>query len=522
MTDLAVHKVRIHGAVPGSAPWAAAEALLQAMAPTGGDHSVLIVRRLRLDGFRGDEARDRLAALCRRAVRPALAATGITPGAEAVWFRDEAEALACLTADLISGSAASRWYWRSRLPTAPYGTSRLAQVWLREVRWLPATLRLLESGTPGAGVRAVAALTSAEAALLLAALLPGQLGGSAPLPTTVSRIAAKPGEHLSGPSPPLPPAPRTAARWTRLLPVGVMSLPPGPRELLAVAMVLAAEPAAATGELRAWARAVDRRAARTIADAGEWLATASGAKKWLPATSDPPAGGRSPDRTVISAVADQSRTEIIAEPDERPGSAVIEVSRSNGAEIAEPSPEPALIDTDLVLAADPTRPMRPDDEPEPPAYGPLDRWPDAVWSGHATACYLLNLLLRCAEEPSWADLLRFTRRVLRGRPGVRRRARDPLWPLLRGLSGADRISAPPVPTWWQPALGYLGEHRLGPEVFAQPGEISVTRTHVDVVLDIEQTDLAVRIIGLDQNPGWVRSLGRVVSFHFEDARRSLP
>ena len=173
----------------------------------------------------------------------------------------------------------------------------------------------------------------------------------------------------------------------------------------------------------------------------------------------------------------------------------------------------------------PTRhrqPTLPGNEPEPPAYGWLDRWPDAVWSGHATACYLLNLLLRCDEEPSWADLLRFARRVLRGRPGVRRRARDPLWRVLHGLSGADRIPATSVPTWWPPALDYLSEHRLGPEVFAQPGRIAVTRTHVDVILDLEQTDLAVRTSGLDQNPGWVRSLGRIVSFHFEDVPRSQP
>lgn len=84
------------------------------------------------------------------------------------------------------------------------------------------------------------------------------------------------------------------------------------------------------------------------------------------------------------------------------------------------------------------------------------------------------------------------------------------------------MPATAVPTWWPPALGYLSEHRLGPEVFAQPGRIAVTRTHVDVVLDLEQTDLAVRISGLDQNPGWVRSLGRIVSFHFEDVPRSQP
>ena len=270
MTDLAVRAVRIHGAVPGPSPRAAAEALLQAMAPTGEDHGVLIVRRLRLDGFRGDQARGRLAELRRRAVRPALAASGAAwaaPGAEAVWFRDEAEALACLTADLIAGSAASRWYWRSRLPTGPYGTSRLAQVWLRDVRWLPAALRVLESGTPGASARAAAALTTPEAALVLAALLPARLSGPAPLPAAASRPDAEPADQLVQPATLLP-APPNGCSLGRLLPPGVMSLPPGQRELLVVAMVLATEPAAPAGELRAWARAVDLLAARPIAAGG--------------------------------------------------------------------------------------------------------------------------------------------------------------------------------------------------------------------------------------------------------------
>jgi len=162
------------------------------------------------------------------------------------------------------------------------------------------------------------------------------------------------------------------------------------------------------------------------------------------------------------------------------------------------------------------------ERPQPPTYEPLDRWPAVVRSPHATACYLLNLLLRYDQEPSWADLIRFARRVLRGQPAARRRARDPLWGLLQDLSGADRILASPVPTWWSTALDYLAGHRLSPQAFARPGRMAVTRTHVDVVLDLEQTDLAVRISGLDQNPGWVRSLGRVVSFHFEDTQWSLP
>jgi hypothetical protein len=204
-----------------------------------------------------------------------------------------------------------------------------------------------------------------------------------------------------------------------------------------------------------------------------------------------------------------------------PGSGRVEPSKPSGSRAPGPGAEPALPSIErLEPPLDEMQRPLPADEPEPPAYELLDRWAGAVWSRYATTCYLLNLLLRFDEEPGWADLLRFGRRVLRGEPGARRRARDPLWRLLRDLSGAARLPARPVPPWWQPALAYLSEHRLAAPIFAQPGRITVTRTHVDVILDLEQIDLAVRISGLDQNPEWVRSLGRIVNFHFEDAHRS--
>ena len=49
---------------------------------------------------------------------------------------------------------------------------------------------------------------------------------------------------------------------------------------------------------------------------------------------------------------------------------------------------------------------------------------------------------------------------------------------------------------------------------AMPGRVQVTSTHVDVVLALEQLNLAVRVAGLDRDPGWVPSLGRIVLFHF--------
>ncbi len=47
-----------------------------------------------------------------------------------------------------------------------------------------------------------------------------------------------------------------------------------------------------------------------------------------------------------------------------------------------------------------------------------------------------------------------------------------------------------------------------------PGLVRVTSTHIDVVLSLEDVDLAVRVAGLDRDPGWVALLGRIVLFHF--------
>jgi hypothetical protein len=517
MTDLAVRTVRIRGTAPGSAPRAAAEALLRAMAPTLDDHGVLIVRRLRLDSFRGDDARARLAQVRSRAARPTLAASGVpsAQAADAVWFSDEAEALGCLTADLIAGSAAARWYWRSRLPTSPSWGSSLAQVWLRDARWVPAALRLIESSTPGAAARAVAALSTSEASLVLTAVLPIAGTTAPPLWTSSPRLDRRLGslEVVEA-----SPAPRTASRWARLLPSGFMALPHAQRELLAVTMVLAVEPAAPVAELRAWARAADLPAARPIAPAGARPASAAPA----------PPGTRTPDPTPTAAGDHRSGRGIAAEdardhPAGARGSGPAAPVEPYGAPIAGIAHQSAVPrDEPIERPGNRTQPPLPAEEPEAPAHGPLDRWPEAIWSEYATACYLLNLVLRFEPEPSWAHLFRLARRVFRGRPGARRRARDPLWTLLQDLAGAGRIRSAPAPVWWPAALGYLAEHRLDATAFCRPGRIAVTRTHVDVILDLEQIELAVRITGLDQNPGWVRGLGRIVSFHFEDRPGSRP
>jgi hypothetical protein len=54
-----------------------------------------------------------------------------------------------------------------------------------------------------------------------------------------------------------------------------------------------------------------------------------------------------------------------------------------------------------------------------------------------------------------------------------------------------------------------------PLPLAQPARLWVTETHLDLDLETAEVDLAVRISGLDLDPGWVLWLGRVVRFHYD-------
>jgi len=50
----------------------------------------------------------------------------------------------------------------------------------------------------------------------------------------------------------------------------------------------------------------------------------------------------------------------------------------------------------------------------------------------------------------------------------------------------------------------------------RPGRVTLGRTHWDVQFDLQQTDLRLRRLALDSNPGWVPWLGRVVQFHYDE------
>ncbi len=476
-----------------------AEALLDGLGgAVTADRSVLVLRRLtwRVDQLSPAGARDLLEVRRRTAVRPARTRDGAR--ADAVLFADEVELLTCLTRDAVAGDL-DAWYWHDLLnstslqvlPSGPLPPVRggrigavLAAVWLARPRWVPAVLAALPLP---AAVQAVSVLTPAEAAQVRAAV-------QAEYGLTVPQEPAPPlrpaggsgGAHVAEASPqarhpdmtrPLP--------WTRFLPAtAVTGLHPEQHALLGVALSLRTLPALARGPRLAVA-------VRTLLDA------------------DAPA-----PHTVAAAAPQQVEA---GRPDEPPMAA------------AAPAREADLPQRrdEVPAATDAEDATPPGDSAE---SAPDTRWEQGVRSSFASALYLVNLLpLLVADDDvsAWALLDAVARGLLPDdQPD------DPLWQLLAHPDAQqfapaspvvpERTSAPASPVAPERAVhlvatvrAALEEHEVPVEALCRPGWITATATHLDVVLTLEQIDLAARVCGLDRDPGWVPELGRIVAFHFE-------
>jgi hypothetical protein len=65
------------------------------------------------------------------------------------------------------------------------------------------------------------------------------------------------------------------------------------------------------------------------------------------------------------------------------------------------------------------------------------------------------------------------------------------------------------------ALGLAVASGLAGLLLAHRARVTVTATHLDVVFSLAELPLAIRLAGLDRDPGWVPAAGRFVAFHFE-------
>ncbi len=67
----------------------------------------------------------------------------------------------------------------------------------------------------------------------------------------------------------------------------------------------------------------------------------------------------------------------------------------------------------------------------------------------------------------------------------------------------------------------LGHTATLDDMLRRPGRIHLTSSHVDLVQPLDSVSLAARLAGLDRDPGWLPSEGRVVLFHFRDTMLAL-
>jgi len=103
--------------------------------------------------------------------------------------------------------------------------------------------------------------------------------------------------------------------------------------------------------------------------------------------------------------------------------------------------------------------------------------------------------------------------------------RDPVWRLLADLSGRGRryLRRPRrLPAQVEALLARLALALGGDRpadipaiVCRHSAGISVTESRVDVHLALSDLPLALRVAGLDRDPGWIPAAGRSVAFHFE-------
>jgi len=100
-------------------------------------------------------------------------------------------------------------------------------------------------------------------------------------------------------------------------------------------------------------------------------------------------------------------------------------------------------------------------------------------------------------------------------------APDPWW----GQSGPPQVasSLSAWTAWVTPFVRYRLtaaldaplDANLTAALFAVPGVLHLSAMHVDWTAPLDAVSLPVRLAGLDRDPGWVPSFGRVVLFHFD-------
>jgi hypothetical protein len=515
--------------------------------------AILCVRKLRLQapwrnqpGWPAGVQRQ-VQALLPSAARPFREA--VPTNAPAVLFADEAELLACLARDRSRGDAGA-WWWHTLFGEAA-GELLVQRVLLEAPEAVPSALALLaESGLAADALRSLPLSYCERLAAAVAATfaVPGWTDDPA-----VDAAAPDRGSPAPPPGGTAPPRGEALAAAYVHLPAEreVVALVRPQRALLGISLLLCRAPAlarsaAVAAALRegSWPSGPDARTATRVVESPAHPSVPSAAFVRGVPGEPPRKHGSEPEPHDPGSVTDAAGR--VAVPVVPRGVAV------------DPAPAAARAGAD---AEPPVHraPAAPATQPFPKAE-PAARREVGVESGFAGVLYLVNLALYLEIYGDFTQPMRpglalpigdFLALAGERACGLALRD-DPLWEVLAALAGraADEPPGcdfeppaegphPPTPSlrtghqteterlasWLDPLMATLEaraalalgvpEGEALPWLCAQPGRVVLTPTRLDGYFSLAAHPLAIRIAGLDRNPGWVPAAGRILEFHYD-------
>lgn len=437
----------------------------------------------------GKHMRAALGELWRGAARPAR--EPVPAGAQAVWFADRAEWLACLSLDLYFGIAAARWWWWAVLPHGvPSDRDAIGALWIREIEALPAALALIAQANPRVLMNLVQNLQDNTCESLVNSItmyynVINHRGKNTQFVLLQRLIRLLPSFSQI----------LTAELFTPNSANRVHTPPHFTVVILALAVFYAPEQT--------------RAVCREIADDIEARRT----------DEHRPAHSLShmpmlPDETHRAPVDDAPV------PDVFDGA----VHANPSAETDWPTPVRDIPDEVFHTAdASTSPPFEIDNEAPFTLLTEPERDPrEPIRTGFGGVFYLVTALeaLSLTEADDaispWAMLAGLAAHFLGDLPP------DPLWGALLTLTGDESAALESLDAWCalhsEQVRAWYGERLADPERFneimRQPAAVFITATHIDVYFSLHQIDLEMRVNGLDRDPGWLPAWGRVILLHY--------
>lgn len=543
--------------------------------PTLTDETILCVRRMRLPPPRKrrppasvefqppvelqNSVSTSLAGLARDAARPALGP--VPANANAVFFADRAELLACLARDWCGGMAAARWWWSVLFPGDAFGAA-VRRAWLKDARPVPAALVRLEAA--GLASQFLAKFPPADLAALWRNIVHAfQLDAF-----EAAWSATESARMNSAPAPPS----RESAPWSAWIVPPVSLGMEGARVLIA-AILLERAPATIRSlsfahEVRAWSQSkITHHVPEAPSNGMSPFPEEVSRKSDLPPAAVVSAGP--PSLLDHDPMSDVARVEPTGPPSAEGNIGAPEAPRLDSLVSASSSHVESRTSGPSLDLPGPPRPQKNSPgirrhenqagpvhvEEEEPALSisaavdesialPAAALPDCISTAWGGSLYLVNIAIalefygdfsapgrRGLALPLWDFLALLGDRMI-----GEEFAEDPLSSLFARLAGRGHDEPPaaqfepptgePLAIWLAQvcqdvegrvtaALGLDDGCDLRPLLLNHHAKIETTAERLDAHFSLAKHPIELRLAGLDRDPGWVPAGGRGIYFHYD-------